>query len=437
MSFKLLVIRIMKKSRFRSVPWIHYLAGCLLVAGCSNEKKPLPEAVRPVRTLIVETGNDTRTRVFSGQVEAAKRVELAFQVPGLLVNFPAREGQKVAKGDLIGHLRQDEFQSRVKTLQGQLDRARASLAALRAGERPEEQMRREAQVRQAAARMANARAELNRVTPLLDRRAIARSDFEVIETNYQVAVEDYNAAVQLLEKGTTGREEDIMGQEAEVRSLEGRLVEANIQLEDSTLRAPYDGVIAQRFVEQGQNVRAKEPVVRFQDIEEVEIVVDVPESVMAADIRLADILELVAEINGAPGVRFPVEIREVAQVADPTTQTFKVRTAMRVPDGIRVLPGMTATVTTTYRRARVLGNQIFVPVSAVVKQPDGKQIVWSIAPNFVASARAVKLGEPSGGQIQILEGLQPGDRIATAGASQIREGMQVRDLGDSLGGGQL
>ena len=91
--------------------------------------------------------------------------------------------------------------------------------------------------------------------------------------------------------------------------LEGRVVEANIQLKDSTLRAPYDGVIAQRFVEEGQNVRAKEPVVQFQDVDEIDIVVDVPETFMIADIRSADIVQMVATFSGAPGLQFPVQIR--------------------------------------------------------------------------------------------------------------------------------
>ena len=73
-----------------------------------------------------------------------------------------------------------------------------------------------------------------------------------------------------------------------------------------TLRAPYDGVIAQRFVEEGQNIRAKEPVVQFQDVDEIDIAVDVPETVMAADIRSADIVQMVAEFSGAPGLEFPV-----------------------------------------------------------------------------------------------------------------------------------
>ncbi|MGE3243706.1 MAG: efflux RND transporter periplasmic adaptor subunit, partial [Pirellulales bacterium] len=249
---------------------------------------------------------------------------------------------------------------------------------------------------------------------------------------YRVAQEEHQAAIQLAEKGTVGREEEIMAQEAEVRGLEGRVVEANIQLADSTLTAPYDGVIARRFVEQGQNVRAKDPIVRFQDVDEVEIVVDVPENVMAADIDRADIVEMLAELSGAPGLTFPVEIREVAQVADPTTQTFKVRTAMRAPEGVRVLPGMTATVTATYKRASVLGERIIVPASAVAER-DGRQIVWLVGSDGKVEPRAVKVGAASGGDVEITAGLAAGDRIATAGLSFLRKGMQVRDLGDALG----
>jgi RND family efflux transporter MFP subunit len=233
-----------------------------------------------------------------------------------------------------------------------------------------------------------------------------------------------------------GREEDIEAREAEVRALEARVVEANLQLADSTLRAPYDGVIAKRFVEEKQNIMAKAPVVRFQDVDEIEVVVDVPETVMAADIRLADIVQLVAEFSGAPGRQFPAQIREVAQVADPVTQTFKVRAAVQAPPEARILPGMTATVTLTYRRASVLGDRILVPITAVFKQPAGEQVVWVLGPDGAVAPRPVKLGAATGGRVEVLDGLQPGDRIATAGVRFLRDGMKVRDLGDALGGGQ-
>jgi multidrug efflux system membrane fusion protein len=406
-----------------------------LLVGCASEPPDRSDVVRPVRTMVVAAGESSRVRSFPGTVEASRRVELAFQVPGLLVQLPVKEGQRVAEGELIGQIRQEEFQARLGSLEGQLDRARAALAALRAGERREEQLRREAQVRQAAARLANAKAELDRATRLVQSRTIPRADFELTETAYRVAVEDHQSALQMAEKGTVGREEDILAAEAEVRGLEGRVVEANLQLQDTTLTAPYDGVIAERFVEQGQNVRAKQPIVRFQDVDEIEIVVDVPESVMAADLARADIEDLRAELSGAPGIEFPARIREIGQMADPTTRTFKVRAAAKAPEGVRALPGMTATLTMTYQRASVLGESIRVPVSAVSQRDRGEQIVWVVDAEGRVAARPVKVGTITGGEIEITEGLAPGDRIAVAGVSFLREGMTVRDLGDALGGG--
>src|SRR5262249_29856799 len=143
--------------------------------------------------------------------------------------------------------------------------------ALRAGERPEQRLRLEAQVRAAEAKLANARIELDRNTRLLRSNAVSRSDFDLAQTNFRVAEQEHEAARQMLEKGTIAREEDIEAQEATVRGLEARVVEANLQLADSTLHAPYDGVIAQRFVEQNQNVKAKQPIVRFQDVDEIEV----------------------------------------------------------------------------------------------------------------------------------------------------------------------
>jgi RND family efflux transporter MFP subunit len=289
-------------------------------------------------------------------------------------------------------------------------------------------------VRAAEARLANARADFQRHARLVQSSAVSRAEYERAETAYRVAQEDHRAALQVRDQGTIARQEDIEAQEAQVRTLEGSLVEANIQLEDATLRAPYDGVIARRFVEERQNIRAKEPVVRFQDVEEVDIAVDVPETVMIADIRAAEIVQMTAQFSGAPGLEFPVRVKEIAQAADPVTQTFQVRVAMKSPPGINLLPGMTATVSLSYRRARILEDRILVPISAVFKDAKGEQVAWVVGPEQTVSRRPVKIGEATGGRIEIAEGLQPGDRIAVAGVTFLREGMKVRDLGDALGG---
>jgi RND family efflux transporter MFP subunit len=404
------------------------------LAGCSTQAPSASDVVRPVRTLVVTAGGETRLRTFPGKVEAARKVELAFQVSGLLVKLPIKEGQKVAKGDLIAQVREDEFRARLQALQGDLDKARAVLTALRAGERPEEQLRREAQVRGAEAKLANARSEYERDRRLLQSNAVSRLNYERSATALRVAQEELASARQILEMSTVAREEDIAGKEAAVRGLEGRVVEAKIQLDDCTLRAPYDGVIAKRFVELKQNVKAKQPIVQFQDADEIEIAVDVPETVMAGDVHRADIVQLLAEFSAAPGVQFPVHIQEVAQKADPVTQTFRVRVAMKSPPDLNLLPGMTATVTLRYHRASILGNRVLVPVAAVTKDERNVQVAWVLRADGTVEPRAVTLGEATGGQIEIVNGLEAGERIAVAGVTFLREGMKVRDLGDALGG---
>jgi RND family efflux transporter MFP subunit len=408
----------------------------LLAAGCSPKDSGHSDAVRPVKTMVVSGGGEPQVRSFPGKVEASKKVELAFLVSGKLEKLPVREGQPVAKGDVIAQLRQKDFTTQLERAQSDLDQARAALRALRSGDRPEQQLRLEAQLRAADAQLANAESEYDRYRQLVQSRAVSRADFDRAERNLRVAREEQAAARQALQKGTTAREEEIEAKEAAVRGLEGRVVEANIQLKDSTLLAPYHGVIAQRFVEPNETITAKRPVVKFQDVDEIDVVVDVPEQVMAADLRTADIVQLVAEFSAAQGRQFPAHIKEIAQRADPVTQTFPVRVALKTPPGVNLLPGMTATVTMTYRRASILGDRILVPVSAVLKDAKGEQVAWVVGSDETVTPRPVKLGTATGDRIEILEGLQPGDRIAVAGVTFLRDGMKVRDLGDALGGGQ-
>ena len=370
-----------------------------LVVGCSSDHSNATEEPRPVKTMVVAAGNTPTVRSFPGRVEASQMVDLAFQVSGVLVKLPFREGERASKGAAIAQLRQDEFQARLQTVQATLDQARAQLGA-------------------SESRLANAKTESERFGRLVDSSAVSRSDYDQAQTTYRAAQEDYNS------------------QEAGIRGLEGRVAEAKLQFGDSTLRAPYNGVVARRLVDVGQNIVANNPVIRFQNINDIDIVADVPEGFIAADIRSSNIQQSVAELSIAPGRQFPVHVKEVSQIADPRTQIFEVRFAMKTPPGITALPGMTANVTITTRGARGPSNRLLVPVSAVSKQDTGEQVVWVLGSDQTVHRKPVQLGVPTESKIEIVSGLQPGDRIVVAGAPFLREGMKVRDLGDALGGGQ-
>lgn len=413
--------------------WLFALSITCLTAACSRQSPPQHEEIRPVKTMIVGEGGTSYIRTFPGRVEAAKTVDLSFQVPGLVIALPVKEGQKVARGQVIGQLRSSEFQARRETAQGQLDQGRAVLDALRVGERSEEQLRREAQLSAAEAKLANTRTEFERYTRLLPTGAVSTAEYDLSKTAYHVAQEDRKAAQQMVDKGVAARKEEVEAQQGQVRSLEGRVQEAKVQLDDATLRAPYNGVIAQRLIDEGEVITPNKPIVKFQNTDEIDIVVDVPEKVMAAGFRQADIAGMAAEFSHAPGQRFPVRIKELAQVADPATQTFQVRFSMRTPSRMTLLPGMTATVDLTYRRPGGAGNRPFVPVSAVTKQASGQQVVWVLSPDDTAQCRTVALGEVNEGQVEIAGGLKPGERIVVAGAPYLREGMKIRDLGNALG----
>jgi multidrug efflux pump subunit AcrB len=96
------------------------LSVILLAAGCSRQDATPSDVARPVKTMVVAAGGEPHVRSFPGKVEASKKVELAFQVPGLLAKLPVKEGQSVAKGEVIAQLRQDEFQARLKALRGRM-----------------------------------------------------------------------------------------------------------------------------------------------------------------------------------------------------------------------------------------------------------------------------------------------------------------------------
>lgn len=409
------------------------LAVCLgVVVGCGTDSERLKAGIRPVKTTVVASGGVPQVRTFPGRVEATRRAELAFQVPGLLVSLPIKEGERIARGSVIGQLRQEDFENPLNAAVAQLEQARAQLRALESGERPEERLRREANVRSSEARLANARVEFERASRLLPQRAISEADFDRASTAYRTAQEDLLAAQKIFDMSSTAREEDLDAKAALVRAAEVRVVEAQLRLDDATLRAPYDGVIARRLVDENQNVQAKQPVVQFQDLDEIEVVADIPETVMAAELLTAEFIDLTAEFSGAPGLRFPVTLREKAQVADATTQTFQVRVVLPAPEAVRILPGMSATLTMVYRRSSALGDPILIPPSATVSAVDGQSKVWVVDDDGKVSSRSVKLGRSVGGQIEVLSGLEAGERVATAGVSFLREGMIVRDLGDAL-----
>jgi len=222
----------------------------------------------------------------------------------------------------------------------------------------------------------------------------------------------------------------------EVRKAETR--EAKKALDDTVLRAPFEGVMARKLVEEFESVLAKQPVLVLQNDTMLEIKVSVPERDLArgpaeraSDDELTAILKPRVVVSSLPGREFPAALKELASVADPTTRTFEATFRFTRPDDANILGGMTAKVIIDVPATRVTKG-VIVPVDAVIAGGEGADdmgVVWVIDPEtMVASRREVKLGGLSADGIQLDGGLEPGEVIAVSGVHHLRDGMTVRRL---------
>ncbi len=207
-----------------------------------------------------------------------------------------------------------------------------------------------------------------------------------------------------------------------------KLEDASNALADTTLVAPFDGIVSKRFVENFQKVQAKQPIVNLQDISQVEILINVPELLMAG-LRAHHPKEIFATFESIPGKKFPLTVKEYSTQADPATQTYQVVLLMDQPSEATILPGMTAQVTSLSGGDDKGGeSMILIPAIAVMDAPGDHPYVWLFdAKTSTVRKQPVAIGPIEGSaNILVREGLQGGETIVVAGLTQLREGMKVR-----------
>ena len=209
--------------------------------------------------------------------------------------------------------------------------------------------------------------------------------------------------------------------------------DAAANLDDTYLRVPFSGRIAETFVENFQDVKAKEPILSLINVSQVEIVVDVPENLVARFKEIQRDSRFAARFDAAPGREFETRVSEVATQADPRTQSFRVTFTLPQPEGVNVLPGMTATVTRNPPPGESV--EIVVPAIAIFADAAGSPHVWIVdRDNGTVERRSVRTGDLSEtDSIVVLEGLVPGEDIAVSAVSQIRDGMTVRPIEEVSG----
>jgi len=342
-----------------------------LLAACDKAPVEKAEVVRPVRIITISELGAGDTLSYPGEIQGMQNAELAFEVPGRLVEMPIREGVYVEQGEVLVKLDPADYQ--------------ASLDA-------------------AEARFRQSKDTFERFSEVFEKGAISRQELEFRRRQFEVE--------------------------------EAQLSSAQKALADTELRAPFAGRIGRTYVDNFNNVQAKQAILLLQDVTNLEIVVNVPEQDWLRakpDRSLAQRSENIlprVSLSSYPGRSFPATITEVAASADPITRTFEARSRFVPPDDISIMPGMSATVTITvpdYMKEDSIN--ILIPANAVGADDDGNSYIWKIDDtNMTVNRTNVTLGQLSGAEVVIHEGLERGDRIAVSGVQNLREGMQVREL---------
>jgi len=368
----------MNASQFRSIPirFLTVVISAFMLQACGEAPEPeVEEVVRPIKMMTLGGDGGSATREYPGKVSAVRSVELGFEVPGKIIELPITDGQKVKEGDLLAQLDPADYQ---------------------------------------AARDA---ADSNR-------RALSAA---------------YSRAKRIFDQGA-GSQAEVDKTLRDIQVAKEKLKKAQKALDDTTLKAPFSGEIAIKIADNFQNVQAKEPVLLLQDISSLEMDVTVPERDFVLAIPGLTNEERTERakpeilVSSFPDRRFPARFKSLSTTADPVTRTYKGTLAFDNPADLTVLPGMTAKVILHLQgeklaTARMSGFQ--VPVSAVAADEQGNAYAWRIDPDSMRVSRVLlELGPMSGDEVRVLSGLSGGDRIAISGVHHLREGMQVRPLGE-------
>jgi len=341
-------------------------------SGCGEPPADDP-VVRPVRWEIVYSTGTARERAFSGTARAGVESRLSFKVDGTVQSVDVKVGDRVRAGDPIARLDPGDYDLRVQD-------ARASLTRV-----------------QAEARQAEASYE--RIRRLYENKNASRADLDAARAASEAAEAGVSSAQQKLE-----------------------LAQANRSYTE--LSAPVDGAISDVPVEVNENVRPGQVVAVLSSGSRPEVTATVPEALIG-QIREGDPVRVT--FDAIPDGDLTATVTEVGVTAARSGAAFPVTARLdSEADGVR--PGMAAEVHFRFGGGD-RSERIVIPASAVLEDRAGRFafVLERTEDGFgTVHRRQVTVGELGDTGLEILDGLQDGEAVVTAGVSKIQDGLRVR-----------
>ncbi len=325
----------------------------------------------PVETEVVRVQPVIKKLSLSGTVTSPRVSQISTSVEGLVSKVYFDSGARVESGDML------------VDLDDELEKAAFEQAKARAA--------------QAAAELADAKRRLK----------IAKN----------LASRDYGP-----QNTVDAREAEVDIDQAAYESFKALEARAASVVERHHLKAPFSGVISKKMAEVGQWVEPGTAVFELVAMTELRIDAPVPQQYFA---RLRGGAEVSIRFDANPGEDIPATIDALIPVSDPDARTFTLRVLPKNKN-LPITPGMSARVMVNLRTA---DRNVVVSRDALIRYPDGRTTVWVLEKDGNESRvkeRRIKVGLSFDGVVQVLSGLNEGERVVVRGNEALREGQMVR-----------
>lgn len=350
----------------------------------------------------------------SGKVQPIESVNIGAEGSGRLVALYADQGDKVKAGQVLGRMRTAEKDAALAEARGQLAQAQADYAKTRNGSRSEEIGRAKAQVASAQAQLDLSTKKLKRYRSLAQEGAISQKDLdEYIQAELSASANLQQNQQQLQELTTGSRPEDIELAAAKVASARAKIKEVEAQLDATIIRAPFDGVVTQKYATIGAIITpampgsgaSATPGSILELSSGLEVLVDVPEASISR-IKVGQPVKIIAD--SYPNRSFQGQVRQIAPkaVAEDDVTSFQVQVKL-VTGQSELLSGMNVDA---IFMGKSITNALTVPTVAITNR-DNQMGVLVADREGKARFQPVTVGSTQDGQTQILKGLKSGERV--------------------------
>jgi multidrug efflux pump subunit AcrA (membrane-fusion protein) len=390
---------------FLSLPLLAILlAGCGKSERSSNEPESGPGVRAPVETVKIGPINETYEAV--GTVQSKTSSVLATRLAGNVVSVSVKPGDAVEEGQVLLQISDADLVAQVAKAKAGLTEAENALQeiewAVKAGESAKAA---------AEAAKALATANYNRLSTLLKNKSASQLEFDETEAKYKTAVAEADRAGQMYE-GSQSKRKQVL---AKIEQAKADIANAEAQLPYARITSPIAGIVTMKNVDTGSFVSPGAPLLRVDDNRNYRVEVGVEESLVER-MHIGDTAAV--SIDALGDTPITARVGEIVPASDPHSRSFLLKLDLPTVPSLRA--GMFA------RAVFVVGQRqgITLPPAAVVERGQLLTVFVLDAQN-VAHLRLVKTGRTCDGRIEVLSGLNDGERVIAGNAAQVREGARV------------